>query len=190
VTKDQLDQLEEHGYLNAGDRGTRADECEAIASLESLWPAHRNLPLRNPVAALRTYFEHHVVLQRGTNEPGPGQERRLYNRGETLPAGKQRGLRERGPVGPTPEQQRSLRDRGASGPSIDQQRRVGPPSGGPATRERGAMGPSPGQERQLFNRAPASPAPGPQRGAGERGPSGPAPGPGGGGQRRGFEQGR
>jgi hypothetical protein len=64
VTKDQLDQLEEHGYLNAGDRGTRADECEAIASLESLWPAHRNLPLRNPVAALRTYFEHHVVLAR------------------------------------------------------------------------------------------------------------------------------
>jgi len=32
VTKDQLDQLEEHGYLNPGDRGNRADECEAIAS--------------------------------------------------------------------------------------------------------------------------------------------------------------
>jgi hypothetical protein len=32
VTKDQLDQLEERGYLNSGDRGTRADECEAIAS--------------------------------------------------------------------------------------------------------------------------------------------------------------
>jgi hypothetical protein len=32
VTKAQLDQLEERGYLNPGDRGTRADECEAIAS--------------------------------------------------------------------------------------------------------------------------------------------------------------
>ena len=32
VTKAQLDQLEERGYLNRGDRGTRADECEAIAS--------------------------------------------------------------------------------------------------------------------------------------------------------------
>jgi hypothetical protein len=32
VTKGQLDQLEERGYLNPGDRGTRADECEAIAS--------------------------------------------------------------------------------------------------------------------------------------------------------------
>jgi hypothetical protein len=32
VTKDQLDQLEERGYLNPGDRGTRADECEAIVS--------------------------------------------------------------------------------------------------------------------------------------------------------------
>jgi hypothetical protein len=30
VTKAQLDQLEERGYLNPGDRGTRADECEAI----------------------------------------------------------------------------------------------------------------------------------------------------------------
>jgi hypothetical protein len=32
VTKAQLDQLEERGYLNPGDRGNRADECEAIAS--------------------------------------------------------------------------------------------------------------------------------------------------------------
>jgi hypothetical protein len=32
VTKAQLDQLEERGYLNPGDRGTRADECEAIAN--------------------------------------------------------------------------------------------------------------------------------------------------------------
>jgi hypothetical protein len=32
VTKAQLDQLEQRGYLNPGDRGTRADECEAIAS--------------------------------------------------------------------------------------------------------------------------------------------------------------
>ena len=32
VTNDQFDQLEERGYLNPGDRGTRADECEAIAS--------------------------------------------------------------------------------------------------------------------------------------------------------------
>jgi hypothetical protein len=32
VTKAQHDQLEERGYLNPGDRGTRADECEAIAS--------------------------------------------------------------------------------------------------------------------------------------------------------------
>jgi hypothetical protein len=32
VTKAQLDQLEERGYLNPGDPGTRADECEAIAS--------------------------------------------------------------------------------------------------------------------------------------------------------------
>jgi hypothetical protein len=32
VTKGQLDQLEERGYLNPADRGTRADECEAIAS--------------------------------------------------------------------------------------------------------------------------------------------------------------
>jgi hypothetical protein len=32
VTKAQLDQLEERGYLNPGDRGTRADECEAIVS--------------------------------------------------------------------------------------------------------------------------------------------------------------
>jgi hypothetical protein len=32
VTKAQLDQLEERGYLNPGDRGTRVDECEAIAS--------------------------------------------------------------------------------------------------------------------------------------------------------------
>jgi hypothetical protein len=31
VTKNQLDRLEERGYLNPGDRGTRADECEAIA---------------------------------------------------------------------------------------------------------------------------------------------------------------
>ena len=31
VTKAQLDQLEERGYLNPSDRGTRADECEAIA---------------------------------------------------------------------------------------------------------------------------------------------------------------
>jgi hypothetical protein len=30
--QDQLDQLEVRGYLNPGDRGTRADECEAIAS--------------------------------------------------------------------------------------------------------------------------------------------------------------
>jgi hypothetical protein len=32
VTKDQLDQLEEHGHQNPGDRGNRADECEAIAT--------------------------------------------------------------------------------------------------------------------------------------------------------------
>ena len=32
VTKDQLDQLEERGYLNPGDRGNRVDECEAIAN--------------------------------------------------------------------------------------------------------------------------------------------------------------
>jgi hypothetical protein len=32
VTKAQLDQLEERGYLNPCDRGTRADECEAIVN--------------------------------------------------------------------------------------------------------------------------------------------------------------
>ena len=32
VTKNQLDQLEVRGYLDPGLRGTRADECEAIAS--------------------------------------------------------------------------------------------------------------------------------------------------------------
>jgi hypothetical protein len=32
VSCTQLDQLEERGYLNPGDRGTRADECEAIVS--------------------------------------------------------------------------------------------------------------------------------------------------------------
>jgi hypothetical protein len=32
VTKAQLDQLEERGYLNPCDRGTRADECDAIAN--------------------------------------------------------------------------------------------------------------------------------------------------------------
>ena len=32
VTKAQLDQLEERGCLNPGDRGTRTYECEAIAS--------------------------------------------------------------------------------------------------------------------------------------------------------------
>jgi hypothetical protein len=32
VTKDQLDQLKERGYLNPGDRGTRADEAEAIGN--------------------------------------------------------------------------------------------------------------------------------------------------------------
>jgi hypothetical protein len=129
--------------------------------------------------------------QRGANEPGPGQERRLYNRGETgLAPGEQRGQRERGPVGSTPEQQRSLRDRGVGGPAIEQQRQIGPAPGRPTPSERGAQGSSPGQERQLFNRAPATPAPGPQRGPGERGPSGPPPGSGGKDQRRGFEQGR
>jgi hypothetical protein len=32
VTKAQLDQLEQRGYLDAGLRGTRADECAAMES--------------------------------------------------------------------------------------------------------------------------------------------------------------
>src|SRR5215472_4533637 len=43
VTKAQLDQLEERGYLNPSDRGTRADECEAIARPNPPFasPSHR-----------------------------------------------------------------------------------------------------------------------------------------------------
>jgi hypothetical protein len=38
VTKDQLDRLEERGYLDPGLRGNCVDECEAIAAflIESL----------------------------------------------------------------------------------------------------------------------------------------------------------
>jgi hypothetical protein len=41
VTKTQLDQLEERGYLNPGDRGNRADECEAIANFPLIHRKHR-----------------------------------------------------------------------------------------------------------------------------------------------------
>lgn len=44
VTKAQLDQLEERGYLNPGDRGTRVDEGEAIASFLTDSLAKNSLP--------------------------------------------------------------------------------------------------------------------------------------------------
>jgi hypothetical protein len=41
VTKSQLDQLEQRGYLDPGRRGDRADECNAIENLADALPKSR-----------------------------------------------------------------------------------------------------------------------------------------------------
>ncbi len=72
--------------------------------------------------------------------------------------------RERGAMGPAPEQQREMRERGAPGPTPNQQRGL-----------REATGPTPEQQRgrDVYDRA--APGPAQERGQRERGATGPTP---------------
>lgn len=179
----------ETGFPPGNEGGLRRGENGALQQPRNLQQQ------RGPAVQQRGFTERGGAAPNApsSNAVGRGQQREMFNRGETGLPGEQGATRQRGSLGGSlgaPPEQRSLRGQGA-GRSLEQRGFGAGPAGpsGFGSRERGAMSPPSGQG-QLFNRAPAAPMSPPQRSLGERAPGGSGSGPGPGASRpQHFERG-